>query len=112
MIARNQNFRHLPSPELRGPRVMRMFHQLRSSCRIRKRIPQDRFFLADNSRNIPRDGIHDNDRGDFSSRNNEIAYRNFRRRQVFGDALIDAFVAAADQDHLLRFRQAAALRPD
>src|SRR6185369_2299144 len=84
---------------------MRMFNQLRFRSRIRKRIPKYRFFLPDNSGYIPRYGIDHNRCSNLTARQDEITDRNFRRREMLDDAFIDAFVTAANQNHLLGLRQ-------
>lgn len=89
---------------------MRMLYQLRFRSRIRKRILQYRFFLANDARYVSRHRI-DNDYGrNFTARYNEIADRNFRRCEMFDDSLIDTLIPAADQDYLLRSRKPKSLR--
>ena len=97
MITRYQNFRYLPSPEFRGPRVVWILHQLPFGRGIRKRISQNRFFFTHHSGNVSRHCVDNNESGDFASRKDEIANRDFRGRQVFDDPLIDPFVAATDE---------------
>src|SRR5205085_4496725 len=83
MIARYQNFRHLPSPELGWARVMRMFHKLHFHAWIRKRIPEYGFFFTDDTGNIPCYCINDHCRCDFAARNDKIADRNLSICQMF-----------------------------
>jgi hypothetical protein len=87
-----------------------MLYQLRFRGRIRKRIPQYRFFLADDSLYVSRHCIDDDYGRNFTARNNEIADRNFRRCEMLGDSLIDTLIPATDQDHLLRSRKPQSLR--
>jgi hypothetical protein len=89
---------------------MRMLYQLRFRGRIRKRIPQYRFFLADDSLYVSGHSIDDDYGRNFTARNNKIADRNFRRCEMLDDSLIDALVPAADQYHLIRSRKPQRLR--
>ena len=51
------------------------------------------------------DRVHDHRRRDFTAGKDEISDRDFCRRQVFDHSFVDAFVPAADQNHLFRFRK-------
>src|SRR5436309_15972286 len=100
MITRYENFRHLPSAKFRWPRVVRVFNQLPFGCGIGKRLSQYRFLFSHDAGHIPRNSIYDDHSRNLTARKDEIADRNFRRSEVFDNALLAALLAAANPDHL------------
>ena len=84
---------------------MRVFNQLRFGCGIGKRLSQYRFLFSHDAGHIPRDSIYDDHSRNLTARKDEIADRNFRRSEMFDNALVDAFVAAANHDHLEGLRE-------
>ena len=95
VIAGQQNFRHAHSLKLRRPRVMRIIQQT-----IREGLSRRRRFAAKRSRQQANGRIDDYQRGRLASRQNIVANRNFVGHQRFRDALVNAFVTAANQNEL------------
>src|SRR5881296_1268599 len=100
VITRYQYFRYLPTPEFRGPRVMRVFDQLPDGCGIGERVSQDRFLFPHHTGDISGNSVNHNSSGNLAARKNKIADRNLRRCQMLDHAFVDAFITAANHDDL------------
>ena len=82
-----------------------------SAARHAERFVHDGIFVAERAGNQPRHRVQNHRRGQFAARQHEIADRNLIRREMFGDALVHAFVAAADEARCDRASRIAAPFP-
>src|SRR5581483_3588258 len=91
MVAREQHFRHLPAPELRRPRIMRILQQFAA-----ERFVLRTAIVAQHTGQQPRHRVDDHHRRQRAVGKHVIADRQLVVREVLPDPLVESFVAAAD----------------
>ena len=93
VVARQEHLGDLHPAELPGPRVVRMVEQVRSqneSCSCDSS-------LADHPGHQPRDRLDHHERRHLATGQHVVADREFLGRESLHDALVDAFVAPAEE---------------
>ena len=106
MMARQQNLRHPAARPFRGPGVVRIFQQT-----VRKAFLGGTFGRAHHTRQQTDDGIQQDQRSGFATRQNVIAEADFFHLARVDHALVDAFVTAAQQDHAVAAGESAPRPP-
>src|SRR5579862_1476863 len=71
----------------------------------RERLLPRGSLVADSARNQARNGIDDDRSANLATTQHVVANRDFTVSEIVAYALIDAFVAAADHDHTIEFRE-------
>ena len=119
VIATNENLGNTPAAEIGRAgvvgeieeRVIRDWWlaagQRRSFSQGGKRFVLGGGLVAEGARNKTRDGVNDESGGEFAAAEDEIADGNFVSGEVSGDALVHAFVTAADEDEAILLCEAA-----
>ena len=93
MVAAQQNRGHWPAVVFGRPGVLRVLEEA-----IGEGLLLGRSFIAERARDVPGDSIDEDHRRELAAGKDVIADRDFPVDTVVDEALIDAFVAAADED--------------
>ena len=97
-MAGEENFRHAPAAKFLGAGVLRAFEPGPLGA---KGFGLRAGFVADDIGEQAHDGIDDDQRGERAVGENEIADAEFLVDEMFANALIDAFVMAADKNNAI-----------
>src|SRR5690349_19471554 len=103
MIAAQEHLGNLPTTEIRGSGVLRAIEH----AFFAKRFLEGRILVPENARQQPCNAIDDYGGGKLASAQDEIADREFFVDEMFGHALVDAFVSAAYEKQLAAFGKAS-----
>lgn len=97
MISAEQNLRSTPPAKHFGAGILRAIEQFGFT----KALVHRGFAITEHAFPQARDGIDDDGRGQFASAEHEVADRDFVVGKMLGHALVDAFVAAADEQEFV-----------
>ena len=93
MVAAEEDIRDGPAVVFGGTGVLGVFEEA-----VGERFVLGRGFVAEGVGDVARDGIDEDHGGEFAAGEDVIADGDFEVDAVFDEALVDAFVAATDDD--------------